>query len=227
MIDTTHHLETPEGIDIGINPTGPIARGLAVFIDSLIRQLVVALAAGGAAYAGAAGVGFVLIAWFLLEWFYPVVFEVLGNGQTPGKRAFGLRVINRDGTPIGWGASLIRNLLRVVDFLPFFYVTGVISMLCSRDFQRLGDLAAGTLVVGVNEPRPSGKAIEVEGTRIAPIELRPDEQRAILAFAERSSELSAERTIELANVLQLLTGKVGSECVQDLLQIANGIAGRR
>src|SRR5207342_2574723 len=93
------------------------------------------------------GSGILLILWFALEWFYPTICEVWFNGATPGKKFLGLLVLHADGTPVGLPASLIRNLLRAVDFLPFLYGFGLLAMLLNRDFQRLGDIAGGTLVV--------------------------------------------------------------------------------
>jgi len=205
-----------------------VSRGLALLIDILIRQVLVAAAGAGLALAGQLGMGIFLIVVFLGEWFYPVFFEVLGEGQTPGKKSMGLRVVNSDGTPIGWSASVIRNLLRFADFLPFFYVAGLVSMLCSTRFQRLGDLAAGTLVINLRDadPAASARAREVRGTRPARVPLDDREQRAILSFGERSAELSSQRVEELADLLAPLTGSRGARGSRELLRIANGIAGR-
>jgi len=185
----------------------------------------------GLALAGQLGLGIFLVVFFLAEWFYPVFFEVLADGQTPGKKSMGLRVVNHDGTPIGWSASVIRNLLRVADFLPFFYVAGLVSMLCSRSFQRLGDLAAGTLVINLREASPASRTParrgpEVAGARLARLPLSSIEQRSILGFSERSAELSAQRVEELADLLEPLTGCRGAEGSEALFRIANGIAGR-
>ena len=84
---------------------------------------------------------------FLLNWGYFTFFEAFCNGRTPGKRVAGIRVIQRSGRPIGFLESLARNLVRYVDQIPFFYAVGVIVMFVTRQHQRLGDLAAGTLVV--------------------------------------------------------------------------------
>jgi hypothetical protein len=78
---------------------------------------------------------------------YFILFEWLWNGQTPGKRLLHIRVIKRGGYALRFFDTLLRNLLRVVDFLPFFYGVGLASLLFTRDSQRLGDLVAGTLVV--------------------------------------------------------------------------------
>ena len=87
---------------------------------------------------------------------YQVVFEVLGGGRTLGKRAAGLRVVTDGGAPVGLRASLIRNVMRLIEGLPLFYLPAMISVLATRNNQRLGDLAAGTLVV--REPRQATPA---------------------------------------------------------------------
>ena len=84
---------------------------------------------------------------FLLNWGYFTLFEAFCNGRTPGKRVAKIRVIQRSGRPIGFFESLARNLVRYVDQIPFFYAVGVVVMFITRQHQRLGDLAAGTLVV--------------------------------------------------------------------------------
>jgi len=84
---------------------------------------------------------------FLLNWGYFTLFEAFWNGRTPGKRVARIRVIQRSGRAIGLFESMARNLVRYVDQLPFFYAVGVIAIFVTRQHQRLGDLAAGTLVV--------------------------------------------------------------------------------
>ena len=76
-----------------------------------------------------------------------MVFEIATNGQSPGKRVLGLRVIKVQGYPISFSDSAIRNIVRIVDMLPFAYGVGLLTMLLNKNWQRLGDLAAGTLVV--------------------------------------------------------------------------------
>ena len=83
----------------------------------------------------------------LLNWGYFTLFEAFWNGRTPGKRVARIRVIQRSGRPIGIFESMARNFVRYVDQIPFFYAVGVITMFATRQHQRLGDLAAGTLVV--------------------------------------------------------------------------------
>jgi uncharacterized RDD family membrane protein YckC len=94
----------------------------------------------------------VIFVFFLFNWGYFTLFEAFWNGRTPGKRVARIRVIQRSGRSIGLVESMARNLVRYVDQLPFFYAVGVITMFVTRQHQRLGDLAAGTLVVRDREP---------------------------------------------------------------------------
>jgi uncharacterized RDD family membrane protein YckC len=88
-----------------------------------------------------------LLIQFIIFWGYYVLFELLWQGQTPGKRLAGVRVLRDDGGPAGGAAVVVRNLVRVIDFLPFAYGVGFIVMLLNRQARRLGDYAAGTLAV--------------------------------------------------------------------------------
>ena len=152
MLDTLRRVPTPEGFELTLRLAGPVPRALAYAIDIAIRAAIyLALSMSLPALVGG-GTGLMLIAAFLLEWFYPVAFEVWWGGATPGKRAFGLAVLSDNGTPVTFGASVTRNLLRAVDFLPMLYAFGLVSMLVSRDFKRLGDLAAGIQFAEGREP---------------------------------------------------------------------------
>ena len=75
------------------------------------------------------------------------LFETIWNGQTPGKRAFGLRVVRDGGYPITFYASAIRNLIRIADFLPFGFAAGALTIFLQSEYKRLGDLVAGTIVI--------------------------------------------------------------------------------
>lgn len=218
--------ETPEGVDLALRLAGPVPRAAAQAIDWLIRLVLYLVLTPLAAFAGV-GVGLMLLGLFLVEWFYPVWFE-LRSGATPGKKAMGLLVVHDDGTPVGPSASLIRNLLRALDFLPLFYATGLISMLIDRDFRRLGDLAGGTLVVYADRPRVD-RHIPEHPPRALAGRLDTDLQQAILDFAERSPRLSRARCAELAELAAsdgLIGGGVGrgEAAVADLLGVANWIA---
>ena len=137
LLDTRQSLETPEGALLPLTPAGFGVRVLAQMLDILIRYGIVTVIFIVLSLLGRMGTGIALILAFLLEWFYPVYFEVSRQGRTPGKKWMGIRVVNDDGTPITFGPSLLRNLLRFVDFLPMLYLTGIIASLCNRQFKRL------------------------------------------------------------------------------------------
>jgi uncharacterized RDD family membrane protein YckC len=219
--DTLRVFETPEGVDLGLRLAGPAPRAAALAIDTLIRYALYLILLPLVALAGV-GMGLLLIGFFLLEWFYPVFFE-LRSGATPGKKAMGLVVVHHDGTPVGPSASMIRNLLRVVDFLPLFYAAGMVSMLIDKDFRRLGDLAAGTLVVYAEGPHGE-RTIPDQMPRPPSRPLSIETQQAILDFAERSPRLSVARRAELAELAPSADGARGQAALDNLLGVANWIA---
>jgi len=201
---------------------GPVVRACAWAIDAGIRLLLYLAIGFLFAFFGGLGLAVILIGFFLIEWFYPVLFEVR-SGATPGKRALGIWVIHDNGTPVSWSSSLVRNLVRAADFFPLFYGFGLVTMLANRDFKRLGDLAAGTLVV-YHERRPERSAPPPVAPLPPPADLGVEDQRMLLAFAERGGLLSRERSIELADILSELTGKRGLEGVEALYAYAAWLA---
>ncbi len=223
-LDTRSRIETPEGIDLLLRPAGLLPRALAFAIDFGFRALIM-----GALYLlfslfESFGAGLTALGLFLVTWWYTVLFEVLNQGRTPGKQIIGLRVIHDDGTPIGWTASLIRNLLRFVDMMPFGYSLGAISCLQHPAFKRLGDLAAGTLVV-YREPPTARPVLPEAESAVAPFTLSLEEQRAVLGFAERQSQLSSERTLELASILAEPLHVRPDQAVAKLNGVARGLLG--
>jgi uncharacterized RDD family membrane protein YckC len=227
MLDTARSLPTPEGVELTLRLAGPVSRARAWLIDLFVRFGVFLVVATVLGVLGTAGAGLLAIAWFLLEWFYPVVFEVTRGGATPGKRMGGLAVLHDNGTPVGWSASVIRNLLRAVDFLPIGYAIGVISMLISPEFKRLGDLAAGTVVV-YTEKNAGTAAVPVATPLAAPMPLKPDDQRAVIDFAERQQRWTPERAAELAELATPLVGGAhGPAATARLIAIANHLLGRK
>ena len=201
---------------------GPVVRACAWAIDAAIRLLLYAALGLVFAFFGGVGLAVILIGFFLIEWFYPVLFEVR-SGATPGKRAMGIWVTHDNGTPVSWSSSLIRNLVRAADFFPVLYGFGLLTMLANRDFKRLGDLAAGTLVVYQERP-----PVRQEPPAAAPVPppagLSVEDQRMLLAFAERGALLSGERSVELADILSELTRKQGVEGVEAIYAYANWLA---
>jgi uncharacterized RDD family membrane protein YckC len=160
-VQETLRIATPEGVSLELPLAGVGSRFVALLVDTLLQSLafvaviialVVADADGFAAFA-VTGVTF-----FALLFIYPVAFELASGGRTPGKRWSSLRVVCDDGTPITFRASALRNLLRLVDALPGMYLVGAVAIFVSRNNQRLGDLAAGTIVV--REPRAAARQSE-------------------------------------------------------------------
>ena len=101
MLDTLSSVTTPELIEVELHPAGLLPRSLAWLIDTSLRFALLMLLAQVLFALGDFGSGLFLLAYFLLEWFYPVLFEVLGAGASPGKRALRLAVVLTDGTPVG------------------------------------------------------------------------------------------------------------------------------
>jgi uncharacterized RDD family membrane protein YckC len=227
MLDTAREIPTPEGIELNLRLAGPVARALAWAVDLLLRAAVFGVLSIPLGMLGSVGAGIYLILWFGLEWFYPTAFEVYFGGATPGKRALALMVLHSDGTPVGLPASLTRNLLRAVDFLPFLYGFGLLAMVLSRDFQRLGDIAAGTVVVYREIDFQHG-AIPTAVPIQPAMALSAVEQRTVLDLAARSQVLTPERAQELASLAPRLTGgREDAAALGRVLSIANYLIGRR
>ncbi len=159
-------IATPELIALEFAPAGVGSRGLALFLDYTLQggALLIALICWAMADLRLPGqaVAWMRAAWilipFLLQWGYFAFFEAFWKGQTPGKRMLRLRVISESGRAVTFWEALLRNLLRVVDFLPALYTAGAVSIFWTRRQQRLGDLAAGTLVVHEQHNLPAAVA---------------------------------------------------------------------
>ncbi len=224
-LDTTTEIETPEHVRFRYHVAGPANRALAYLLDLLLRGGVLMvfglLAALGGINAGeatkAAHGGVILLALFVLEWGYYVFFETIWSGRTPGKRVFHLRVVTEGGHPLRFGDSLLRNLLRAADFLPGAYAVGLLVMGRDARFRRLGDLAAGTIVV--TEARhavtarsrldPPPTAAELRGLPQR-LPLSGEELDAIDLFLRRVGRLAPAREEELAEmVAPLFARRVG------------------
>lgn len=228
LIDTRRIVETPEGVELAFRIAGPVVRALAWSLDVFIRFGIYIVAAQLIALINLdnMGVGLLLIGIFVMEWFYPVYFEIYHQGATPGKKALKIKVLHDTGRPVDWSASMLRNLIRTVDFLPLFYGFGLVSMLLSKDFKRLGDIAANTVVVYADVVQKTATLPEATPLPIN-VELTLEEQKAIIKFAERADSLHQERREELAELLAPIIGThTGKASVERLYQIANSLMGR-
>jgi uncharacterized RDD family membrane protein YckC len=227
MLDTARVVPTPEGIELALRLAGPVPRALAWVIDLLLRLAVFAAAAIALGVLGKLGFAVLLLLWFGLEWLYPSAFEVWYGGATPGKKSLGLIVLHDDGTPVRVPASLTRNLLRAIDFFPFLYGAGLLTMLLNRDFKRLGDIAAGTVVV-YREPAMRHAAVPDAAPEPPAVPLTLSEQRTVLDLATRVSSLTPERAEELALLApQVTAAHDGPSALARMLGIANFLIGRR
>lgn len=204
---------TPELVAIEFPPAGVGSRFIAVLLDYLLQAVTVVLvsliiafivysshslstpsapapSSGGAAEKWA--ITIVIAIPFLLEWAYFALFETFWRGQTPGKRIMKIRVIQQTGRPITLIESLGRNLIRVIDMLPGFYVVGLVSMFVTRHQQRLGDLVAGTLVIHEQETEAPLETIGGSRTFTAPLyELAPTAQPSLRVSRIPADTLSA------------------------------------
>jgi len=126
-----------------------------------------------------------LLVFGFAEILYFVFWEMVNGGQSPGKRVLGLKVLRDGGLPISAGASLARNVLRLVDVLPSSYLVGLVAMVVSPEGKRLGDLGAGTIVVRLDRPHPEAPLAVDTDPRHAGFRIRRD-QIARLGDAERA-----------------------------------------
>lgn len=215
LADTLQPVELADGVEIHLRVAGPAVRSVAWLVDLLIfAGIVIALSLGltlmGPSLGDKTVQGILLLCLFVLSWFYNVFFEMTRRAATPGQRMMKLKVSSVSGAPVRLPQSVIRNLLRVIDFMPFCYLFGLICSLFSQRFQRLGDLVADTVVVYA-EPehiKVPGQRVNVE-PEAPPVALSRAEQAALLQFLERAPQWSDARKTELADVLEPLTGKTG------------------
>jgi uncharacterized RDD family membrane protein YckC len=225
-LDTLYTAETPEGIALSLRPAGVAPRALAYMVDLCVRAGMFLVLSLFALPFGGMGQGLLLVSYFLIEWFYPVFFELTRSGATPGKQMFGLHVVMDSGLPVTPAAAITRNLLRAADFFPLMYASGLLTMLLRRDFKRLGDLAAGTLVVYGDTVALHGALPDANPT--APARpLAPHEQAAIVAWAGRASRLTPARLDELAVLARSVTPGQGGDATRRLLGVAQWLVGNR
>jgi uncharacterized RDD family membrane protein YckC len=223
-LDNTAEVETPEHVRFRYHVAGPVRRMLAYLIDLLIRGgvlLVIGLVLLIALNANTAVWGILLVIAFLLEWGYYVVFETIGDGRTPGKRALSLRVVKEGGYPIGFIDSVLRNLLRAADWLPFFYVVGLIVMAADSRFRRIGDFVAGTLVVVEERSRVAPPLTLTPPPTAAELDALPQRpplsawERETLELYLRRVDLTPARREELAQMIAPALGQRMGLVVRD------------
>lgn len=230
VVDTRYAVETPEGIDLEYIPANFIPRGFAFLIDLLIRIafIIVIAIAFSIAFPSGANQAFLLIGYFLIDWFYPIFFEIGPRQGTPGKWAMKLKVIHVDGTAVNFSSSFLRNTLRVLDGQPvLFYAVGIFTTLTNNKNQRLGDLAANTVVV-YQDPKKRKIADNNLETLIPPASIPRDLLPWIVALDERSDQLSQSRLAELCGLLAPhFSGQSNQFIASQINPMANYIRGQR
>lgn len=224
QIDSSIDIVTPENIAIQYTAAGFSRRLLAFLIDLAIKCMVIIAVGFVAMFAGIvagplAGAALIVF-WFILDWFYSGLFETYWNGQTPGKRSLGIRVLRTDGQPITGMQAISRNILRYVDLMPLIDpfgvgrsvfplgLCGILTPMLNRRNQRLGDLVCGTIVV-IEEKQWLFKVAKVEDPRARQLaEYLPanyvvprDLARALATYVERRKFFSTARRREIARHL--------------------------
>lgn len=221
-LDDRVSIQTPEGLELHMVLAGLGSRFVAALLDILIKTAVTyallfvmggTVAASGAFLptGTAVGVALGIVLVFLVQSLYDIAFEVLAGGKTPGKRWSGLRVVMSDGGPVTFRASAVRNLLRVVDFLPAGYIGGITSLLVTRHNQRIGDVFAGTFVI---RERTGGRT----ATNAAPVPTSVDP-------AVTTWDLSAIDPMEVATIKAFL-GRRDTLAPHARAQLAQDLADR-
>ncbi len=217
-MDRTLEVRTPESIAFNYELAGLGSRFLALAVDQTI-QIAALIAIFGSLFlavsraapvrhappvtdklAMSLAIALLVTIVFSVLFGYFIVFEALWNGQTPGKKLLGIRVVRDGGYPIDFGASLIRNLIRIGEQLLGYYLVAAISALISPENKRLGDVAAGTIVVRdarLAAPRSLDRH-EAEPAYAATAYLTGEERALIKRFLERRDALTDDRRSELA-----------------------------
>jgi uncharacterized RDD family membrane protein YckC len=209
------------------------SRILAALIDAmlvglglLLVILVMMIVGGGSpSLAGPWAVAVGVLAGFVLLWGYPILFEIYWQGQSPGKRSLGMRVIQEGGYALTPSVVIVRNLLRVVDFLPGGYFLGLLVMILNRRYKRVGDFVAGTIVIRdrtqLKAPaRVSVRQLKAAGSEESVAELRsvgahrlsPEQIRLVEDFLMRRHTLAHDARHRIARqIAGTLAGELGVE----------------
>lgn len=210
---------TSEAVAFSLETAGIGNRFIAALLDFLLQSMLFgALALAGGlmdllsgpvlAQLGRWGAAAIILLLFLIFWAYHPLFEIAWSGQTPGKRWMNLRVVGENGQPVTAMQSVLRNIVRIADFLPILYGVGLIAVLIHKRGKRLGDLVAGTIVVKEREFRLPETSFGARLFQLTPDQeasvttvagrLRRDQLELIRRFLARRNELSAARRTEMA-----------------------------
>jgi uncharacterized RDD family membrane protein YckC len=210
---------TPEAVPLDLDVAGLGSRGIAIAIDMAIQTVIfIALAFFLAATQPGDTVGLVIfiVSVPLIFWGYFFLFEGIWHGRTPGKRTQHLRATRADGQPMSGAQMTVRNLVRIIDFLPLYYAIGCTVMVLTKRSQRLGDLAAGTLVI--REPKvvapkpldlPPPPPVEVfGGPRVDVTGMTEAHYQLLRSYFERRAELDPAARAQVAREIAAVLAPV-------------------
>ena len=212
QLDNRVTFATPEGVTLELILAGLGSRFLARLLDTAIQGALIAALAIAVGASGSPGwlQAIAIVLSFLVLFAYDIILETLNNGRTVGKLAAGIRVVGGNGEPVRFLASAVRNIARILDFLPFLYLIGTISIVATQRGQRVGDLAAGTIVARDRFPGLAHVPAPLTVTPAAVATwdvsaVSPNELQAVRHFLDRRLELRwAARSyfaLDLANRL--------------------------
>lgn len=245
--EDTVRIATPEGVELELPLAGIGSRLTARILDHLIQAAIafaVFLAFSGSLDTESESEAFVAIVstlvLFAIFWIYDVAFEAFAGGRTPGKRAVGIRVVGMRGEPIGFAAAAVRNLLRFIDEYLTLWVVALVSILRSEKNQRVGDMAAGTMVVRERSAEAGGQAT-IGVAHLGDLELAATwdttavtdvDLAAARRFLERRFEVDprarAQLAAELANRLHpKVSGAAGVRSPEQFIEILVAVKARR
>jgi uncharacterized RDD family membrane protein YckC len=238
------YIDTPENLTLEAEVAGFGSRFMAAFVDYAIIIITLGLltllfaqsffSAEMQTSWAAAAYGFIV---FLLVLFYHLVFEFFWNGQTPGKRRVGLRVVMNNGMPVTTSAAVTRNLVRLFDFLPLLYGFGLISMFATRHVQRLGDIAAGTIVVreraglSLQSLREDTTVEYYHINRMSQLDprvnvepLSPEDRRVLVGYLQRRANFDEEQRQRLSiGLARKLAYRMGVASARDTADLFPGV----
>jgi uncharacterized RDD family membrane protein YckC len=215
-LDDRVTIATPEGVTLELVLAGLGSRFVARLLDTVVQLVIIIALVGGAALSHPPGavLAFIIVATFLVVLAYDIPFELLNDGRTLGKMTAGIRVVDAGGEPISFLASVMRNILRIIDFLPVLYAIGATSIVITKSDQRLGDLAAATVVVrdkfpGVDTTPVFALSVPVEQVAAWDVSaVETDELATIRQFLDRRYALTWPVRIYFANAI---ASRIGSK----------------
>lgn len=217
-LDTTIRIVTPENISFTYQLASLSRRASAFLIDMIVLGLVLLCIqtlllclVGFFYFPSGLAWGILLVCFFLLYWFLGAFFETFWNGQTPGKRLIGIRVVSIEGQPINSFQAIVRNLLRSADLQPLFSGgVAFVVMLCNRRFQRFGDLVCGTMVIVDENTYGHHELVRFKhpdvfrvAEQLPPMALPSDTLKALALYVHRRKAISPRRRDHIAGVLAI------------------------